>query len=154
MQLDFDVLKSETIEQIDKNKLMVFATSTGDRVTARMMSVINHGLNIYFQTSVNSTKYQQLIKNPHVALCIGNMQIEGTAKIMGHPTEVPYFADNYPKSHLNSFKTYSSLSCSRVVEVQPTSVTYWKYDEQGQPYRDFLDLLNEKAWRELYLENP
>lgn len=152
--LNYDAMEQEIIGFIDKNKIMVVATSANDRVTARMMSVIHDGLKIYFQASTNSGKYQQIMKNANVALCIGNMQMEGVAEIIGHPYDVAFFNETYSKIHEGSYRTYSCLTCSRVVEVKPRFITFWKYGADGQPYRDFVDIANRKAWREVYLENP
>ena len=45
---------------------------------------------------------------------------------------------------------YSALAWNRVVEVQPALVTLWKYDANGKPFRDFLNVAERKAYREMY----
>lgn len=148
--LDFAEAEKETIDYISKNKIMVLATSSKDRVTARMMSIVNDGLVIYFQTDIDFLKYQQIKENPNVALCIGNIQIEGHAKITCHPLENPFFAKRYKEIHESSFKKYSHLKDNVLVEVQPKLVTFWKYDEAGEPLRDFINLEQREAYRVYY----
>lgn len=36
-----------------------------------------------------------------------------------------------------------------VVKIEPTFITLWKY-ENAQPFRDFLDIKHNKAFREIY----
>ena len=148
--MEYDDLVQEAADFIAKNRLMVLATSAGDRVTARMMSVINDGLVIYFQIGRDSHKFEQITANNHVALCIGNMQYEGIAAVTCQPLEDPFFVEHYRRNHEGSFKTYSHLRKNVVVRVSPTLITFWKYDEERKPYRDILDVEQKKAYREYY----
>jgi general stress protein 26 len=150
--LDYAELEQEVLGLIDRNRTMVLATCADARVTARMMSVIHDGLTLYFQTGQDSTKYQQMAANPQVALCIGNLAIEGRAALRGHPLapESRFFAETYRRLHRGSYDTYSALPSNRMVEVQPILVTLWKYDADGKPFRDFLDVAERRAWREVY----
>jgi uncharacterized pyridoxamine 5'-phosphate oxidase family protein len=110
------------------------------------------GLKIYFQTSKTSIKYSQLAQNPNVALCGSNAQIEGLARIGAHPLAAVSvaFKELYQAHHPGSFKTYSHLRSSVVIEVEPKFVTFWKYDTEGLPYRDFLYLPDRKAERDYF----
>lgn len=147
-------VEQEVLGLLDRNRTMVLATSAGGRVTARMMSLVHDGLTLYFQTSLNSVKYQQMVENAQVALCIGNLQLEGRACLRGHPLapENEFFRTQYQALHPGSYTTYSGLAHNRVVEVQPVRVTLWKYDAQGQPFRDYLSIAERRAWREMYLQ--
>lgn len=152
-RLNFIEAEQETIDFLNKSKLMVLATSAKDHVTARMMSIVNDGMTIYFQTDKDFIKYRQIMENPNVALCVGNIQIEGVAKITCQSLEDPFFAEAYRKNHEGSFNKYSHRPNTIIVEVQPKRVTYWKYDETtGEPFRDFLDFEQREAFREYYLE--
>ncbi|MFW9881032.1 MAG: pyridoxamine 5'-phosphate oxidase family protein [Candidatus Thorarchaeota archaeon] len=150
MTIDFYELKSEIIDLFNKNKLIVLATSSENHVTARMMSYVNNDLTIYFQTGKNFKKYQQISDNNNVALCFGNIQIEGLAEIKGHPfnNENSFFLELYKESHNLSYQLYSHLEDEVVIEVIPKLITIWKYDNTGKKsYRDFLDLINDTAYR-------
>ena len=152
-ELEYAELEQEVLGLIDRNRTMVLATCADARVTARMMSIIHDGLTVYFQTGEDSTKYQQMAANAQVALCIGNMQIEGRIMLLGHTLapENRFFAEPYQRLHRGSYDAYSALPISRVVEVRPTLVTLWKYGADGKPFRDFLNIAERKAYRDMYL---
>jgi hypothetical protein len=149
MEIDYQVLEKEFIDFIDVHKILILATAANNRVTARAMSCVHIGLKIYFQTGKTSIKYNQLKQNPHVALCCNNVQIEGLARIGEHPLSAASFAfkELYQAHHPGSFKTYSHLCSNVVIEVEPKFVTFWKYDAEGLPYRDFLYLSARQAER-------
>jgi len=150
-EIDYETLRSEVIDLLDRHKTMVLATSASDRVTARSVSCVHKDLKIFFQTDKNFLKYKQMAHNPNVAFCAGNMQIEGTAKVKGHPLDKnnKEFRELFKKEHLGSFEKYSNMKDEVVIEVEPKLVTLWKY-EGPQPLRDFLYVLNRKAKREYY----
>jgi hypothetical protein len=152
VELEYAELEQEVLGLIDRNRTMVLATCAGQRVTARMMSIIHDGLTLYFQTGTASVKYQQMTENAQVALCIGNLQLEGRARLRAHPFAPgnEFFKTEYQALHPGSFKTYSGLAHNRVVEVQPARVTLWKYNADGLPFRDFLNVAERRAWREMY----
>lgn len=89
--------KNKVFEELEKKNHMVLGTSANNRVTARTVSTIFMNGKIYFQTDVELLKYIQLSQNPNVALCELDMQVEGTAKILGHPLE------EYNQEFLNMF---------------------------------------------------
>lgn len=132
-----------------ESAIMVLAASAGGRMTARSMGCIFNGLRIAFQTSDTSTKISQIRENPRVALCLGNIQIEGKATVLGHPCDIPWFREQYARLHPGSFKAYSWLDDECVVEVEPSLITLWKYDnDSGGPYMDRLNVVEKKAYRD------
>ena len=151
MDIDFDKLKDEVMELLRSKKVAVLATSSCDKVTARSVSYIILNSRIYFQTDKTFLKCEQMIKNPNVALCIDNIQIEGSAKIKGHPfaEENRAFIEEFKKVHYGSFNAYSHMENEVVVEIEPISIILWKYEE-GKPLRDFLVLRDKRAYREYY----
>ena len=62
---------------------MVLATSHNDRVIARNVLIASKGLDLYFFTWKHSRKCKQIEKNPRIALCKDDVQIEGLAEILG-----------------------------------------------------------------------
>ena len=151
MEIPFNELKKEIIGLLKKNKILVLATCCENRVTARSMSCVNMELSILFQTDKEFLKYEQIVNNSNVALCAGNMQIEGTAVIRNHPLDESNkeFIELYKDSHLGSYEKYSHLENNVVIEVRPTVVTLWKYVD-GMPCRDYLYVQEGKAKRERY----
>ena len=149
--LNYEKEKEEVFGQLSQKKHVVLATSLEDRVTARSMSCIVLGEKICFQTDVQMLKYKQLQKNPRIALCADNIQIEGTARAVGHPFDKqnePFrraFKERYP----HSYAMYTSLAEEEVMEITPSLFIVWKYMED-KPLRDYIDLTLRRAWREYY----
>ncbi len=150
--LNYLKLEEDAINFINANNKMVLATCSENRVTARTMSIINNGLVIYFQTDQDFIKYQQIKINPNVALSTGNMQLEGVATSTCHPLENPFFVENYQKHHPSAFRLYSHLKNNIIIEVKPQLITFWKYDQNHKPYREFLNVPQQLAYRERYLK--
>lgn len=86
-----DSTYEERLAQVESflsaKRAIVFATSEGDRVTARTVSFASSGAEVYFMSFAANTKCLQIRANPHVALCRDNVQIEGTAQILGPVTD-------------------------------------------------------------------
>jgi len=99
------------------------------------MSHINDGMDIYFQTSVDSLKIRQIKANKNVALCVGTYQIEGVAQILAHPLskENSSFAQAYKLKHPDSFELYSAYDDEVVVHISIHRVSQWKYID-GKPF--------------------
>ncbi len=150
MVLNYNVMKEEVFNQLGSHKIMVLATSSEDRVTARNMSCIIMDQKIYFQTDKLFLKTQQILKNQNVALCTDNIQMEGIAKIIGHSDDAPEFCETYKKYFRTSYEAYTHLRNQVIIEVEPVFITLWGYADGHQPYRDFLDNRQNKAHRELY----
>ena len=153
--LNYSELEGEVMDWMERTRLMILATcaatDSNRQVTARSMSTIHYAGKVYFQTGP-TTKFDQMRQNPLVALCAGNVQVEGMARLLAHPLapECRFFAEKYSELHPGSFKTYSHLPTAVVVEVTPRRFTFWKYTEDGKPYRDFVDFTARTACRKMY----
>lgn len=82
--LDFERASKDMAGFLAGRELMSLATSLDSRVTARTVTYVSHGLDIYFLSFAHHTKCTQIAGNPRVAACIENVQIEGTAEILGN----------------------------------------------------------------------
>jgi general stress protein 26 len=151
MKLDYENLKNELMQVLDKNKIWVLATSDGSRVSARSMSVVHDGLDIYFQTSRHFEKYAQMMQNSNVALCCSNVSIEGFAADVGSWEDNLAAKERYIEQHKGSYDTYGTQPGQVVIKVVPHYVVFWKYID-GQPVRDFLYLAEQRAERFFYFE--
>ena len=120
---------------------MVLSSSEKDKVTSRMMSIVQYNGMFYFQTDKSFRKYHQLISNPQVALCIDNIQIEGICEEIGHPTDCSPFCNIYQECFSSSFKKYSSLKNERLFVVKPTYIECWLYKD-GIPFIETFDIEN------------
>jgi len=105
MEIEYDTLKEEVIRFLNQHKVLFLATCADGRVTARAMSCVHVGLEIYFQTSRDSRKFAQISKNPQVALCAANIAIEGVAMVGEHPLHPAseQFVTLYKEYHPGSF---------------------------------------------------
>ena len=114
----FEVLKKECFYILDNNKHIVLATSYNDLVTARTISYVMINEKLYFQTLKTYEKVYQITHNNKVALCIDNLQIEGLAKIVGHPFDNKnnLFLELYKEKHNSAYQKYSSLADEVVIE--------------------------------------
>ncbi|MDR1030590.1 MAG: pyridoxamine 5'-phosphate oxidase family protein [Treponema sp.] len=155
-QLNFDLELEKVFRQIGEAKLAVLATSSHNIPTVRTMSIVFFDGKIYCQTSTDYLKYKQISENKNVALCIFNLQIEGIANIKGKTTEFNDFIERYKKNHEDSYKKYSALECSRLIEIIPRKIIKWDYDSEGKPSRVFLELDGKKAYSEMekYIDLP
>lgn len=127
--------------ELGESRIMCLATSADDRVTARSMSVIILAQRFYFQTDRSFLKYAQISRNPHAALCVNNIQVEGVCKELGHPLspENEAIMNRYKELYAGSFDAYSHLASETLFEVTPTRIAVWRYDK-GKPYQEFFDL--------------
>ena len=141
---------NQLFSALGDNKIMCLATSQSDYVTARSMSVIIYNDKFYFQTDTKFIKYKQICSNPHVALCINNIQIEGLCKEMGSPLllQNSFFADLYRQHFGGSFEKYSALRSEVLFEVDPVKISIWNYDDK-KPYQEFFDF-SEKSYKKEY----
>ena len=150
--IDYNELKKETFEILEKNKHIVLATCLNDEPTARTVSHIILDNKIYFQTDIKFDKCMQIEENNNVALCLDNYQIEGTAKILEHPLNEKNerFLNKFKQVHENSFKEYSTLEDEVVIEINPIFIKIWKYID-NKPYIEYLNIIDKVAIRESYL---
>ena len=146
--LDFDSLSEDFINTLKKAQSIILATSSEGRVTARTMSHVNDGLDIYFQTGKTSEKFKQIDSNPSIAFAIENMQIEAFAEILGHPKQNPLFIDLYKIKFPRYYEMYTSFEDEVLIKAIPTKVAFYKYVD-GKPCKDILDLKTKQAFREI-----
>ena len=144
---DYDALIKESVSFLENEHSIILATSAGDKVTARTMSHVNDGLDIYFQTGNRSEKFTQIKANPQIAFAAGNMQIEAIAEILGRPGINPKFIDLYKKKFPRYYEVYTNREDEAVIKAIPIKITFYKYID-GKPCRDILDLTLIKAYRE------
>jgi len=133
------------LEEIGPGKHMVLSTAEDNRVSSRMMSVIQTDGQFYFQTDAAMKKYAQLKVNPRAALCVGSIQIEGMCEELGHPQDLPAFSAMYREVFPGSYDRYSMLENERVFRLTPTLIERWLYIE-GEPYIETMDFAG-KAYR-------
>ena len=125
--------------EFGKGRKMVLSTSENNRVSSRMMSVVQIDGIFYFQTDITFNKYHQIVSNHNVALCIDNIQIEGICEEIGHPLEFVPFCDIFQECFRGSYDAYTSLKNERVFSIKPMYIERWIY-EDGIPYIETFDV--------------
>lgn len=150
MRIDFEKIKNEVIFNLENNRTWVLSTASDGNVSSRSMSIINKGLNIYFQTNKCYIKHNQMNKNNNVALCFNNISIEGVAEEIGDWKDEnnKELMKLYKSVHLSSFNAYGLLDGQVVYKVTPKKIKMWKYIN-GNPIRQNL-YVNEEIAEELY----
>lgn len=128
--------------EIGASKRMVLSTSLDDKVTSRMMSIIIDGGKFYFQTDKDFRKYEQIKGNPHVALCIDNLSIEGICKECGKPQDFSEFCVRYQQYYEGSYNAYTHLERERLFVIEPIYIQRWVYIE-NKPFVEIFDLEKE-----------
>ena len=151
MDADFERVRKDVASVLEAERTMVLATCSLGRVTARTVSVVTDGLSILFQTDCQSIKAEQMQSEHRVALCTGNIQIEGEATLLGHPLDGSNrgFVERYRAVHSGAYERYSAITTEVVVRVEPTLISLWKYVD-GRVYKEILNISERKVLRELY----
>lgn len=128
---------------------MVLSTSLHDRITSRMMSVVVKDQAFYFQTDRTFRKYAQLIQNPSAALCMDNIQVEGTCEEIGSPKDHEFFCEVFRMHFSSSYERYTHLEDERLFIVRPCYIQKWIYEE-GKPMVERFDFDCKRYEKEAY----
>lgn len=126
------------LSEFGRGRKMVLSTSVNDKVSSRMMSVVQINGRFCFQTDAELRKYKQLAANNNVALCIDNIQIEGICRELGHPLDNEDFCSIFKSCFKGSFDAYTSLENERLFEVELLFAERWLYID-GIPYIETFD---------------
>lgn len=135
----FDDIYAKFLLDFGKGRKMVLSTSESNRVSSRMMSIVQIDGTFYFQTDLTFKKYHQILSNPNVALCIDNIQIEGVCEERGHPLQCAPFCDIYQECFRSSYDAYTALRNERLFTVKPMYIERWIYKD-GIPYMETFDI--------------
>ncbi len=138
------------ISDFGKGRKMVLSTSEKNKVSLRMMSIVQIDGMFYFQTDINMKKYYQITLNSNVALCIDNIQIEGICKEIGRPLKNTPFCDVFRECFKGSYDAYSSLKNERLFSVKPLYIERWIYQD-GVPYIETFDMNTQQYKFDKYL---
>ena len=141
-QLDFNECYNEIKEILEKEKSIVLCTSNGDKVSARTVFFAFYKDCIYFVTSKAYSKCKQIEKNPNVALCLLNLQVEGIALFIGHPKSDEN-KEIYNKCLKNcpEMDHYCKYKNTVLIEININKIGMWK---KG---REYIDLNKKNAYR-------
>ena len=131
------------LSEFVKGRTMVLSSYYDGKVSSRMMSVVCISGAFYFQTDRTFRKYKQLVDNPHAALCIDNIQIEGVCRELGHPMDDPLFCKAFEECFSGSFRAYSELENERLFVLEPEYVQRWVYSN-NVPFIEVFDVKKQE----------
>lgn len=77
---------NELQKTLAEAEVISLATSADDLVTVRQVSPLSIGLLLYVRTSLSSRKAIQMLKNPNVAVSVGNFYFTGRSELLGKVT--------------------------------------------------------------------
>lgn len=139
--MEFIEAKDLLFQKLGNSKIMALASSANDYVMVRNVSCLFSNDKIYFKTDKNFRKTQQLFINPHVALCVGGIQIEGIAVNKGLVIDEPgkVFEGLYKKYLWGSYNAYSHEDTEILIEVTPKFVEIWDTDQKNKAFQTFID---------------
>lgn len=152
MNKEFKEKFEQFIAEFSDHRNMVLSTSYNDRVTSRMMSVIQLDGHFYFQADIESRKAKQILRNKNVSLCIDNIQIDGECVLIGVPSENKKFCALFSKHFSLAYKLYTGLENERLFAVKPVRIQKYVY-ENKKPYVEILDFKDSTHKKIMYLES-
>lgn len=132
---------------IGESRVMVLSTCADNRVTSRSMSMVIYCGKFYCKTNKDYLKCRQIADNPCVSICCENYSIEGKCRVIGKPYDIPDFINAMEKSYPDAVKRWSCLPEECVLEVTPTLVKSWIYDN-NVPYVETWDFSNNTYRKE------
>ena len=97
-------------------------------VTARRQRFVADGLSLYCWT-YRTRKYEQILKNPKVAVVVGFVQVEGTAVIRGHPLDkenervIQVLKESQPGFYESYRHAFENRDEMYLIEVVPERIT-------------------------------
>ena len=133
-----------------KGRKMVLSTSENNKVSSRMMSVVQMNGEFYFQTDKELRKYHQLSVNRYAALCIDNIQIEGKCEKKGHPLDNSGFCALFRECFRGSFDAYTALKNERLFVLRPLYIERWIYND-SVPFIEVFDIKEQRYSFERYM---
>lgn len=148
IELSYEYLRQDMIEEIKKYHLGFLASSEADFVTVRQMQLIINGLTIYCHTGIYRRKYKQIMANPQVAIAAGNLQIEGIASLRGHPLDEDNteFREVYQKTQPERYERSTLIHFPRpdmrVIEITPKKISSYTPPDLEAGKESFHDILN------------
>ena len=153
-ELSYNEITDEVVKILDQNKDMILATCLNDRVTARTVSFTNDGLIIYFMSWDHNKKIKQIEKNPKVALCLNNLQVEGRAEILGYVNEeknaqiINIFKKKFPDIWIS---TFTGIKEMLTIKVTPTTIV--KFENIGRRFHFQRISVGERRAFQMRLED-
>ena len=151
-ELPYEEFKQKVINELQKHKTGVLATSDGSTVSAREMVFVYDGPTIYCRSEGLFKKFKQIESNPNVAIAAGNIQIEGIATIKGHPLDdgnsrfIQLYKEQIPQAYEVACRDYFPRSDCRLIAITPQKITLYvggpPAESVGYSFSGYFDIIN------------
>ena len=137
-------------------RLAIIATANknGD-VSASKVTIVNDGLDIYFQTDSSFEKARNIRENKKIAINFGATYAKGIAEIIGKPTENEMFINKIKQKNNHTYNDYSRLENEVLIRVTLTEIRIWKYEQVNGNTNEYLIIidLKNKTFNKVKLDN-
>ena len=130
---EYDEKVAEVWEQLGDHAEAVLATSVNNRVQARTVNMVVIDGVLYFQTSRLFRTTRSIAENPQVAMCVGCIQIEGDARLLGAPAENEAFCAAFKAAFPDCFAAYTNRPGEELFAVQPRFIQRWVRNGSDDP---------------------
>ncbi len=156
MNEEYSKSVDETIKLIENTMFATIATANknGD-VSASKVTIVNDGLDIYFQTDNSFEKAKNIKENNKVAINFGATYAKGIAEIIGKPIQNEMFINKMKKKNIHTYNNYSKLENEVLIRVVLTEIRIWKYEQINGNTIEYLIIidLKNKTLNKLKLDN-
>ena len=104
MNEEYSKSVDETIKLIENTMFATIATANknGD-VSASKVTIVNDGLDIYFQTDNSFEKAKNIKENNKIAINFGATYAKGIAEIIGKPIQNEMFINKMKKKNIHTY---------------------------------------------------
>lgn len=123
------------------------ASSANDEVTARDLHCYYKDGKVYVCSKLSSTLVADITVNPKVALCYGTSNMQGVAKILGHPT-LPQNAEIRKMLKREMGLNYDEYSVESDIETLLVEITLTKAKTYSRFHCYRIDFVNQTASRD------
>lgn len=128
LEMPYEEMKQMMIKEIQKHEWGYLATSDGEKIRVGKMRLVSDDLTLWCFTRPVTRKYKQISVNPHVAIADGNLQIEGVAKLKGHPLDeensdfLKAYKETQPENYDRTYRRGFKRPDYRVIEIVPQRI--------------------------------
>lgn len=149
----YNEMYDAVLKKFSDGKTFALATLRNGQPTVRTMSGFSLNGKIYFQTDSLMDKATDIKANNHVALCLDEIQIQGSCVEIGHPFDETnsWFTDAFKAFFPKAYAQYSHVGTEKVYEITPTFVKIWG-KQNYIPSLVSLDVDNKKCDIKLFEE--
>lgn len=151
--IEMSEINNKVLKTLNENKICCIATTGEKYVDNAMLAYYADAFDLYFGSFSDTLKCRNIKVNPHVAICVDNLQFHGKAQLIKHSSDEYFF---YMEKYLTKFphyKYYFELQNNELYRVTPLVI--WYYDSsKGTMHRDMIVFDNDYYKKLLPYEAP